>query len=61
MLQGAAYFWHTLGSLMPNEYSLNATPCPIIVAEDFHPFMTTMNLSSDGYFQWHKAQNISKN
>ncbi len=55
---------HTLGSLEPIEHRLNATIYLIIVADHVHPFMTTVNPSSDGYFQQdnapcHKAQIIS--
>ncbi len=58
------FSWLTLGPLVPIEHRLNATAYLIIVADHFHPFMTTVNLSSDGYFQQynapcHKAQIIS--
>ncbi len=58
------FSWLTLGPLVPIEHRLNATAYLIIVADHFHPFMTTVNLSSDGFFQQdnapcHKAQIIS--
>ncbi len=42
---------HTLGPLVPIEHNLNATAYLSIVADPFHPFMTTVCPSSDGYFQ----------
>ncbi len=36
------FSWHTLGSLVPNDYRLNATAYLIIVADHVHPFMTTV-------------------
>ncbi len=58
------FSWLTLGPLVPIEHRLNATAYLSIVADHVHPFMTTVNLSSDGYFQQdnapcHKAQIIS--
>ncbi len=58
------FSWHTLGPLVPIEHRLNATSYLSIVADHVHPFMTTVNPSSDGYFQQdnapcHKAQIIS--
>ncbi len=58
------FSWLTLGPLVPIEHRLNATAYLSIVADHVHPFMTTVNLSSDGYFQQynapcHKAQLIS--
>ncbi len=58
------FSWHTLGLLVPIEHRLNATAYLSIVADYVHPFMTTVYLSSDGYFQQdnapcHKAQIIS--
>ncbi len=58
------FSWHTLGPLVPIEHRLNATAYLSIVADHVHPFMTTVYLSSDGYFQQdnapcHKAQIIS--
>ncbi len=45
------FSWHTLGPLVPIEHRLNATAYLNIVADHVHPFMTTVNPSSDGYFQ----------
>ncbi len=58
------FSWYTLGPLVPIEHCLNATSYLSIVADHVHPFMTTVNPSSDGYFQQdnapcHKAQIIS--
>ncbi len=58
------FSWHTLGPLVPIEHHLNATAYLSIVADNVHPFMTTVYQSSDGYFQQenapcHKAQIIS--
>ncbi len=58
------FSWHTLGPLVTIEHYLNATAYLSIVADHVHPFMTTVYLSSDGYFQQdnapcHKAQIIS--
>ncbi len=58
------FSWHTLGTLVPIEHSLNTTAYLSIVADHVHPFMTTVYPSSDGYFQQdiapcHKAQIIS--
>ncbi len=58
------YSWHTLGPFVPIEHQLNATAFLSIVADNVHPFMTTVYPSSDGYFQQdnapcHKAQIIS--
>ncbi len=58
------FYWHTLGPLVPIEHSLNATAYLSIVVDHVHPFLTTVYLSSDGYFQQdnascHKAQIIS--
>ncbi len=58
------FSWHTLGPLVPIEHRLNATAYLSIVADNVHPFMTTVYPSSDGYFQQdnaprHKAQIIS--
>ncbi len=55
---------HTLGPLAPIEHRLNAKAYLSIVADHVHPFMTTVYLSSDGYFQQdnapcHKVQIIS--
>ncbi len=52
------------GPLVPIEHCLNATVYLSIVADDVHPFMTTVYPSSDEYFQQdnapcHKAQIIS--
>ncbi len=44
------FSWHTLGPLVPIEHRLNATAYLSIVADHVHPFMTTVHLSSDGYF-----------
>ncbi len=57
------FSWHTLGPLVPTEQRLNATAYLSIVADHFHPFMTTVYPSSDSYFQQynascHKAQII---
>ncbi len=53
-----------LGPLVPIEHRLNATAYLSIVAEHIHPFLTTVYLASDGYFQQdnapcYKAQIIS--
>ncbi len=58
------FSWHTFGPLVPIKYSLNATGYQSIVADHVHPFMTTVDPSSDGYFQQdnapcHKIQIIS--
>ncbi len=58
------FSWYTLGLLVPIEHRLNATAYLSIVADNAHPFMTTVYPSSDGYFQQdntpcHKAQLIS--
>ncbi len=58
------FSWHNLGPLVPIEHRLNATAYLSIVADHVHPFMTTVYLSSDRYFQQdnaprHKAQTIS--
>ncbi len=58
------FSWHTLSPLVPIEHSLNTTAYSSIVADHVHPFMTTVYLSSDDYFQQdnapcHKAQIIS--
>ncbi len=45
------FSWHTLGPLVPIEHRLNATAYLSIVADHVHPFMTTVHLSSDGYFR----------
>ncbi len=57
------FSWHTFGTLSI-EHRLNTTAYLRIVAGHVHPFMTTVYLSSDGYFQQdnapcHKAQIIS--
>ncbi len=49
------FSWYTLGPLVPIEHRLNATSYLSIVAD--HPFMTTVNPSSDGYIKQDKAQN----
>ncbi len=49
------FSWHTLGPLVPIEHHLNATAYLSIVADHVHPFMTTVYLSSDGYFQQDNA------
>ncbi len=49
------FSWHTLGPLVPIEHHLNATVYPCIVSDHVHPFMTTVYLSSDGYFQQDNA------
>ncbi len=36
------FYWHTLGPLIPNEHSLNATAYLSIVAVHVHPFRTTV-------------------
>ncbi len=58
------FSWHPLGPLVPIEHRLNTTAYLSIVADHVHPFMTTVNPSSYGYFQQdnaprHKAQIIS--
>ncbi len=58
------FSWHTLGTLVPIEHSLNTSAYLSIVADHVHPFMTTVHPSSDDYFQQdnapcHKAQIIS--
>ncbi len=57
------FSWHTFGPLVPIEHRLNATAYLSIV-DHVHPFMITVNPSSDDYFQQdnapcHKAQIIS--
>ncbi len=47
--------WHTLDPLVPIEHCLNTTVYRSIVADHVHPFMTTVNPSSDGYFQQLKS------
>ncbi len=42
---------HTLSPLVSIEHCLNATAYLSIVADHVHPFMTTVNSSSEGYFQ----------
>ncbi len=41
------FSWHTLGPLVPIEYRLNTTVNQSIVADHVHPYMTTVNASSD--------------
>ncbi len=58
------FSWHNLGPLVPIEYNLNTTAYLSIVADHVHPFITTVDPSSKGYFQQdnapcHKAQIIS--
>ncbi len=53
------FSWYTLGLLVPIEHRLNATSYLSIVADHVHPFMSTVNPSSDGYFKQDKAQIIS--
>ncbi len=48
---GDIFFAH----LVPIEHSLKATAYLSIVADHVHPFMTTVYLSSDGYFQQDNA------
>jgi len=59
------FSWHTLGPLVPTGHCLNAKAYLSIVSDHVHPFMATMNPSSDGYFQQdnapcHKARNHFK-
>ncbi len=49
------FSWHTLHPLVPIENCLNATAYLSIVADDVHPFMTTVYPSSGGYFQQDNA------
>ncbi len=49
------FSWHTLGSLVPIEYCLNATAYLSIVADHVHPFMTTVYPSFWCYFQQDNA------
>ncbi len=49
------FSWHTLGPLVPIEHHLNTTAYLSIVADQVHPFMTTVFPSSDGYFQQHNT------
>ncbi len=63
---GGVMVWgiFSLCPVVPIEHCLNATAYPSIVADHIHPFLTTVNPSSDGYFQQdnapcHKAQIIS--
>ncbi len=49
------FSWHTSGPLVPIEHSLNATAYRSIVYDHFHPLMTTVSPSSDGYFQQDNA------
>ncbi len=44
------FSWHTLDPLVPIEHRLNTTAYLSIVADHVHPFMTTVYLSSDGFF-----------
>jgi len=44
-----AHFWRSIW------HHLNATAYPGIVADNAHPFMTTVYPSSDGYFQQDNA------
>ncbi len=58
------FSWHTLCPLVPIEHCLNATAYLSIVAGNVNHVMTTVYLSSDGYFQQdnapcNKAQIIS--
>jgi len=46
---------HTLGPLVPIAYRLNATAYLSIVSDHVHPFIATMNPSSEGYFQQDNA------
>ncbi len=41
------FYWHTLGPLGPIQHCLNATAYLSIVADNVHPFMTTVYPSSD--------------
>ncbi len=41
------FSWYTLGLLVPIEHRLNTKDYLSIVADHVHPFMTTVNLSSD--------------
>ncbi len=41
------FSWHTLGPLVPIEHRLNTTAYLSIVADQIHPFMTTVYTSSD--------------
>ncbi len=50
------FSWYTLGLLVPIEHRLNTTAYLSIVADHVHPFMSTVNPSSDGYFKQDKAQ-----
>ncbi len=55
------FSWHTLGPLVSIEHRLNTTAYLSVVAEHVHPFMTTVYLSSDGYFQQDNAPSQSSN
>ncbi len=62
VMVGGIFSWHTLGHLVPIEHRLNATAYLSIVADDVHPFMTTVYPSSDVQqynASCHKAQIIS--
>ncbi len=55
------FSWHALGFLVPIEHHLNAKTSLSIVSDYVHPFMTTVYLSSDGYFQQDNAPCHSSN
>ncbi len=55
------FSWQTLGPLVPIEHRLNATAYLSIVADHVNLFMTTVYLSSDGYFQQDNAPSKSSN
>jgi len=50
------FSWYILGPLVPIGHRLNATAYLSIVSDNVHPFMATMYLSSDWYFQQDNAQ-----
>ncbi len=62
VMVGGIFSLHTLGPLVPIERRLNTTAYLSIVAGHVHPFMTTVNPSSDDFQQdnaRHKTQIIS--
>ncbi len=47
VMQWGIFSWYTLGPLVPIEHRLNTTAYLSIVADQVHPFMTTVYPSSD--------------
>ena len=56
VMMWGTFSWHTLGSWYSvlTEYHLKATADLSIIADHVHPFMTTVDPSTDGYFQQDK-------